>query len=63
MSMSAVNPPEPYSAIIFDCDGTLVDSTHLYFHAWKTLFKSHGVEMSLGLVCCPPRLLLASDLP
>jgi beta-phosphoglucomutase-like phosphatase (HAD superfamily) len=25
MSMSALNPPEPYSAIIFDCDGTLVD--------------------------------------
>jgi beta-phosphoglucomutase-like phosphatase (HAD superfamily) len=48
MSMSARNPPEPYSAIIFDCDGTLVDSTRLYFHAWQTLFKSHGVEMSWG---------------
>ena len=46
--MSALNPPEPYSAIIFDCDGTLVDSTRLYFHAWQTLFKSHGVEMSWG---------------
>jgi beta-phosphoglucomutase-like phosphatase (HAD superfamily) len=46
--MSALNPPESYSAIIFDCDGTLVDSTRLYFHAWQTLFKSHGVEMSWG---------------
>jgi beta-phosphoglucomutase-like phosphatase (HAD superfamily) len=48
MSMSALNPPEPYSAIIFDCDGTLVDSTRLYFRAWNTLFKSHGAEMSWG---------------
>ena len=45
MDESALNPPEPYSATIFDCDGTLVDSTRLYFRAWKTLFKSHGVEM------------------
>ena len=46
MNMSAPNPPEPYSAIIFDCDGTLVDSTRLYFRAWNTLFDSHGAEMS-----------------
>src|SRR5215468_760717 len=46
MSVSALNPPEPYSAIIFDCDGTLVDSTRLYFRAWNTLFESHGAEMS-----------------
>lgn len=45
MNESALNPPEPYSAIIFDCDGTIVDSTRLYFRAWNTLFKSHGVEM------------------
>ena len=44
----ALNPPEPYSAIIFDCDGTLVDSTRLYFRAWNTLFKRHGAEMSWG---------------
>jgi beta-phosphoglucomutase-like phosphatase (HAD superfamily) len=48
MSLSALNPPKPYSAIIFDCDGTLVDSTRLYFRAWNTLFKSHGAEMSWG---------------
>ena len=46
MSVSALNLPEPYSAIIFDCDGTLVDSTRLYFRAWSTLFESHGAEMS-----------------
>jgi HAD superfamily hydrolase (TIGR01549 family) len=48
MSVSALNPPEPYSAIIFDCDGTLVDSTRLYFRAWNALFKSLGAKMSWG---------------
>ena len=44
----ALNPPEPYSAIIFDCDGTLVDSTRLYFRAWNALFKRHGADMPWG---------------
>jgi phosphoglycolate phosphatase-like HAD superfamily hydrolase len=62
MSVLALNPLQPCSAIIFDCDGTLVDSTRLYFRAWNTLFKRHGAEMPWGLVCRPPRLLLASNL-
>ena len=45
MSGSTLNPPEPYSAIIFDCDGTLVDSTRLYFRTWNALFKRHGADM------------------
>ena len=45
MSVSTLNPPEPYSAIIFDCDGTLVDSTRLYFRAWNALFNAHGADM------------------
>jgi HAD superfamily hydrolase (TIGR01549 family) len=45
MTDPALNPPEPYSAIIFDCDGTLVDSTRLYFRAWNALFESHGADM------------------
>lgn len=48
MSAPALNPPEPYSAIIFDCDGTLVDSTRLYFRCWNALFKNHAPEMSWG---------------
>jgi beta-phosphoglucomutase-like phosphatase (HAD superfamily) len=48
MSVSALNPPKPCSAIVFDCDGTLVDSTRLYFRAWNTLFQSYGVEMPWG---------------
>jgi beta-phosphoglucomutase-like phosphatase (HAD superfamily) len=46
MSASALKPPEPYSAIIFDCDGTLVDSTRLYFQSWNALFRPHAPEMS-----------------
>jgi HAD superfamily hydrolase (TIGR01549 family) len=45
MRVSTLDPPEPYSAIIFDCDGTLVDSTRLYFRAWNALFKRHGAYM------------------
>ena len=45
MTLSLLNPPSPYSAIIFDCDGTLVDSTRLYFRTWNNLFQPHGVEM------------------
>jgi len=62
MSVHAFHPPEPYSAIIFDCDGTLVDSTRLYFQAWNTLFKSHGTEMpwnwfAVHLGCSWPQIL------
>ncbi len=62
MSRSALNPPDPYSAIIFDCDGTLVDSTRLYFRAWNTLFESHGAEMpwawfAAHLGCSWPQIL------
>jgi beta-phosphoglucomutase-like phosphatase (HAD superfamily) len=62
MSASFLNPPEPYSAIVFDCDGTLVDSTRLYFRTWNALFESHGADMSwewfvARLGCSWPRIL------
>ncbi len=31
-------------ALIFDCDGTLVDSMPLHFEAWRETFESHGRE-------------------
>lgn len=46
VNAAALCPPEPYSAIIFDCDGTLVDSTRLYFQSWNALFRPHAPEMS-----------------
>ena len=34
------------SGLIFDCDGTLVDSMPLHWRAWDTVCKRHGIEFS-----------------
>ncbi len=31
-----------FDAVIFDCDGTLVDSMPLHYRAWRHAFESHG---------------------
>lgn len=36
---------KPVRAIIFDCDGTLVDSEHAYFLSLQTAFESYGVAL------------------
>lgn len=36
--------PEGYSGLIFDCDGTLVDSMPFHLHAWQTVLKRHHLE-------------------
>jgi beta-phosphoglucomutase-like phosphatase (HAD superfamily) len=38
-------PPQPYSAIIFDCDGTLVDSSELYYRAFNHVVARQCVGM------------------
>ena len=35
-------PDEPFSACIFDCDGTLVDSMPLHLEAWRAALQQHG---------------------
>lgn len=35
-------PDAPYSACIFDCDGTLVDSMPLHLEAWRAALAMHG---------------------
>ena len=35
-------------AIIFDCDGVLVDTEHLKFLAWQHALKQHDVEYSVA---------------
>jgi HAD superfamily hydrolase (TIGR01509 family) len=35
-------PDHPFSAIIFDCDGTLVDSMPLHYQAWKASLNHHS---------------------
>src|ERR1700753_3866989 len=44
-SMAFVLETGSFDALIFDCDGTLVDSSALYLHALQRVFKEHGLEM------------------
>ena len=41
-----IAPPQPYSALIFDCDGTLADTMPLHYQVWSTLLSGHGLELS-----------------
>jgi beta-phosphoglucomutase-like phosphatase (HAD superfamily) len=43
---SALSPPMPFSALLFDCDGTLVDTLQAYEHAWTKAFGAHGMTMA-----------------
>jgi beta-phosphoglucomutase-like phosphatase (HAD superfamily) len=42
---AALTPPEPFSALLFDCDGTLVDSVTAYERAWERAFAAQGRTM------------------
>jgi HAD superfamily hydrolase (TIGR01509 family) len=37
-------PPGPFSAYLFDCDGTVVDSMPLHYIAWKTALAEWGCD-------------------
>jgi len=37
----------PVKAVIFDCDGTLVNSEHTYFLAFQKVFRKRGWELTL----------------
>jgi len=39
-------PPEDTQALLFDCDGTLVDTLGLYRICWRQVFGRYGFEMS-----------------
>lgn len=45
----ALNIAEGIRGIIFDLDGTLVDSMPLHFQAWRQALKAHGVEYPKSL--------------
>jgi beta-phosphoglucomutase-like phosphatase (HAD superfamily) len=42
----SLSPPEPYSALIFDCDGTLADTMPGPFRSWSATLQSFGAHMS-----------------
>lgn len=44
MIVTSLDPVEPFSALIFDCDGTLVNSEPLHFEAENVALKKYGVE-------------------
>jgi len=46
MTHDALAPPPDAAALLFDCDGTLVDSLSLYRICWRQVFGRHGVEMT-----------------
>src|SRR5262245_29512979 len=36
----------PFSAVIFDCDGTLADTMPLHYRAWVETLAARGAEFS-----------------
>lgn len=40
-----INMAADYKAILFDFDGTLADTMHDNFRAWKLAFKAHNVDL------------------
>jgi beta-phosphoglucomutase-like phosphatase (HAD superfamily) len=41
-----MEPPEGTEALLFDCDGTLVDTLSLYRVCWHQVFGRHGFDMA-----------------
>jgi HAD superfamily hydrolase (TIGR01509 family) len=38
--------PAGYRGLIFDCDGTLVDSMPLHYHAWVTVLRRYDLDFT-----------------
>ncbi len=43
-----LDPPPGARALLFDCDGTLVDTMHLHRIVWHQIFGRHGFEITDG---------------
>lgn len=46
MNMIDVSPTPPYAGLIFDCDGTLVDTIPVHFQAWLAALQALGADLS-----------------
>ncbi len=42
---SLVAPPEPYQALIFDCDGTLADTMPSHYKAWRAALQARNADL------------------
>lgn len=45
-NLARIAPPEPYSALIFDCDGTLADTMPGHFTAWVAALRAGGGDIT-----------------
>ena len=41
-----LTPPEPFAALIFDCDGTLANNLPAHYQAWSETLHEYGIEMT-----------------
>ena len=41
-----MEPPAGTQALLFDCDGTLVDTLSLYRVCWRHVYRRHGFDMA-----------------
>ena len=41
-----IAPPEPFKALIFDCDGTLADTMPAHAKAWAASYRSFGIDIT-----------------
>ena len=46
MDLSRIQPPEPYGALMFDCDGTLADSMPNHYRAWVDTLRASGADLA-----------------
>lgn len=47
--MTLLIPPGPFSALLFDCDGTIADSMPLHFLAWQEALAPYGAHFPKDL--------------
>jgi beta-phosphoglucomutase-like phosphatase (HAD superfamily) len=50
MSSAAIAVPPHVRALLFDCDGTLVDTMPLHWQAWLETLREFGIEISLEFI-------------
>jgi HAD superfamily hydrolase (TIGR01549 family) len=46
MNTKLIAPPEPYAALIFDCDGTLADTMPNHYQAWLGALHARGAALA-----------------
>jgi HAD superfamily hydrolase (TIGR01493 family) len=46
MNLSSIQPISPYKALLFDCDGTLADTTPVHFQTWLASLEVVGASIS-----------------